>query len=149
MSSLNVIAEWLDDLPEGDGKTIAKVLDSDPMPTDLKTGMEGFIIDSAWIWIAKTGGKVNGFLAASPMHGAVLVWRLVVREDSPLDTLPILLRQFVRDCKKRGYIGVFSYLDPKRKEEKLFMEALHKKNGTVFKKPQFLVAAKFDSLEKW
>jgi len=128
---------------------MVKTLDADPVPADMKIGMEGYILDTAWIWVAKVGDKVNGFLAASPCHGMVLVWRLVLRKESPIDTLPLLLRQFVRDVKKRGFIGLFSYLDPKNEAEKFLMRAIKGMGGEIINKPQFFVAAPLVHLERW
>lgn len=148
MNILEILA-GLEEIPLAKGKTIAKELGSDSVPTDMGIGMEDYILDSNWIWVSKEGDKTTGFLAASPCHGTVLVWRLVVRPDAPLDTLPILLRTFVKDCIKRGYIGIFSYLDPKRDAELFFIKAIKKMGGTLFRDPQVLVAANFKSLEKW
>lgn len=131
------------------GKTMVKTLGSDPVPDDMGIRMDGYILDTEWVWIAKEGEKVNGFLAASPCHGTVLAWRLVVRKGAPLDTLPILLRQFIRDCRKRGFIGLFSYLDPKSDAEKFLMKAIKGMGGAIFKKPQFLVAANLADLGRW
>lgn len=149
MSSLAIISNWLEELPIIASKTMVKTLGTDPVPNDMGIGMKSYILDPEWCWIAKDGERANGFLAASPCHGTVLVWRLVVRERAPLDTLPILLRYFVRDCKKRGYIGLFSYLDPKSVAELFFMKAISLMGGTVFRQPQFLIAADFKSLERW
>lgn len=118
------------------------------IPEDLNAKMEGFDLDPRWVWIARNG-RINAALVASPCHGTVLVWRLVVRKDAPVDTLPLLLRRFVRDCKERGYTGVFSYLDPKRPEELFFMKAIVNMNGVVMKRPQFVAAAQFSALERW
>jgi hypothetical protein len=148
MNILEILA-GLEEIPVEKGKTIAKELGSDPVPTDMGIGMEDYILDSSWVWIAKDGDKTTGFLAASPCHGTVLIWRLVIRPGARLGTMLILLRTFIRDCKNRGYIGIFSYLDPERDAEMSFMKAMRRGGGKVFDQPQFLAAASLSSLERW
>jgi hypothetical protein len=73
----------------------------------------------------------------------------VVRPGAPFDTLPLLLRQFVRDCGARGCSGVFTYMDPKNPTERFLMSAMRGMGGTVFSKPQFVAAASLAALERW
>jgi hypothetical protein len=119
------------------------------LPSDMGIKMENFTLDPDWVWLAKYGDRIDGFLAAAPCHGIAMVVRLVLRPEADSWTLPLLLRQFRNDALARGYNGFFAYMDPKRKEEFFIMKMVVKMGGVVFNSPNFAVCGNFNRMEKW
>lgn len=149
MRTEEIISNWLDLAPPVADKVVVKTLGDDEVPSDMGIRMEGFTLDPEWAWIAKQGAVVNGFLAASPCHGMIIIWRLVVRDGAPKNTVLIVLRKFIKDAKERGCKGLFAYLDPKREAEKALMHMISRSGGTIFKTPQFCAATSLETLGRW
>ena len=68
-------------------------------------------LDMNWVWVACRGEMVVGVLEASPVHGTVMVWRLVMLKDQPFSLLAKLLRAFLREIRERGYDGYMTLVD--------------------------------------
>jgi hypothetical protein len=128
---------------------VRNVEDGDCLPESLYTGFEKMPMDSDWAWIAVKKATINGILIAAPCHGVVFIARLVVRRDAPFETLPLLLRNFFKDAKGRGFSGFITYLDPTRDEESALLRLVRKAGGQQVTTPQVLVAADFNTLGRW
>lgn len=149
MSVQSTVNAWLHERLSIDSATGVRLLRDEPMPTDLGIGMDGYIIDGDWAWIAEKEGRINGFLAAAPCHGIVMVLRFVMRPGSPFETLPLLLRQFVRDCRNRGYIGFFTPLNPDRPAEKALQGMMHKLGAAKIDEFHCTMAVNFDKVLRY
>ena len=149
MTVQSTVNAWLHERLSLDSSTDVRLLKDDPMPSDMGIGMEGYILDGDWAWIASKDARVNGFLAAAPCHGIVMVLRFVVRPGAPFDTLPLLLRKFVRDCRNRGYIGFFTPLNPDRPAEKQLMAMMEKLGAARVDEYQCTMAVNFDKVMRY
>jgi len=99
--------------------------------------------------VAQKKGVFNAVLVAAPCHGIVHVMRFVVREGAPFETLPLLLRQFCRDCQAKGFIGMFVFLDPKRDQERAILSMLERMKCVRVADCHVAVAANFSTLLRW
>lgn len=143
------VTAWLHEHLSIDSATEVRLLCDSPIPDDMGINMEGYIPDGDWAWIAEKEGRINGFLAAAPCHGIVMVLRFVVRAHAPFDTLPLLLRRFVRDCRNRGYIGFFAPLNPDRPHEKKLMQMMMKLGAARIDECQCTMAVNFDKVLRY
>lgn len=87
------------------------------MPQDLGTGFESMPVMKSFCWVAEQDGQIVGILMAAPCHGLIFLVRLRVIKGAPVTTTHLLFRHCMRDAKAMGFVGYFSYIDPKRESE--------------------------------
>lgn len=81
------------------------------IPTELEAAFDILgQLDPDWVWVLDDSGTIKGVLVASPCHGAAMVWRVSLAKDVSNIGLRRLLRRFVRDCKKRGLLGLITFM---------------------------------------
>lgn len=97
-------------------------------------------IDPDWVWVLERDGNIAGILVASPCHGAVLIWRIVVSPGSSQMALGRLLRAFLRDCRKRGVKGYLSFVSLSREPEKRLAAMMEHAGGKVFARDMVMIA---------
>lgn len=103
------------------------MIDLNEIPDALKEGenWELLNLDKDWIWLAKDEDEVVGFLMACNCHGLAIIWRLKMIPGASHWSLGRLLRNFIRDLRKRKILGYVTFLDiVNRKEEKALMRIL-------------------------
>ncbi len=86
-------------------------------------------LDMSWIWVACRGAMVVGVLEASPVHGTVMVWRLVMLKDQPFSLLTKLLRTFLREIRERGYDGYMTLVDTSNTEQAKLYRIIERTGG--------------------
>lgn len=99
--------------------------------------------DPDWVWVEVKDGSIIAALFVAPCHGMVNFIHLKGTATMRL------LRRVVRDCRKRGYQGYYSALDPSRPEEEKLMEIMQKGSAYVYPGLHIVVGGLLADLEKW
>jgi len=102
------------------------MIDLSEIPESLKEGenWELLDLDKEWIWLARDGDEVVGFLMACNCHGLAIIWRVKMIPGHGW-ALGRLLRDFIRDLRKRKILGYVTFLDIiTRSEEQALMRIL-------------------------
>jgi len=86
-------------------------------------------LDMDWIWVACRGEMVVGVLEASPVHGTVMVWRLVMLKGQPFSLLAKLLRTFLREIRQRGYDGYMTLVDTSNATQSKLYKIIERTGG--------------------
>jgi hypothetical protein len=97
--------------------SVRTLREEEPMPQHLGTGFEAMPVMKSFCWVAEQDERIIGMLMAAPCHGLIFLVRLRVAEGAPVTTTALLFRHCMRDAKAMGFIGYFSYIDPKRDAE--------------------------------
>lgn len=91
--------------------------EEEAFPQDLGTGFEAMPVMKSFCWVAEQDSRIVGILMAAPCHGLIFLVRVRVTDGAPIATTALLFRHCMRDAKAMGFVGYFSYIDPKRESE--------------------------------
>jgi hypothetical protein len=107
------------------------------IPPGLDTGFEKLRMMPDWVWIAENYGVPIGALIGAPCHQLAHLVRLCVRDDQHKTIVSgLLLRAFLRDVQKRGYLVYFAWLDPTNEIERRLVGLIRKSGGKQETMPQ-------------
>jgi hypothetical protein len=118
---------------------VRNLLPGEVLPSVVMTGFEQMPVDNDWCWHAIIDDVIVGTLICAPAHGAVVLLRLVVSKDAPVNTFRTLVRTMFRDVHGRGYHGYIALIGPMRPAEGHMMKILRKMGGTQLTEPTVLV----------
>jgi hypothetical protein len=110
------------------------VIDLSAIPEGLKEGESWHLLslDPNWVWLAKDEDEIVGILIAAPCHGLAFIWRIkMLPEASPMALLR-LLRGFIRDIQKRGYLGYMALLNVAERKEEQALARIAFRAGAMF-----------------
>lgn len=96
------------------------------IPEALKEGENWELLDlnEDWMWFARDEGEIVGFLMACNCHGLAMIWRVKMLPRHGW-AFGKMLRDFVRDLRKRKILGYVTFLDiVNRSEEQALMRIM-------------------------
>jgi len=111
------------------------VIDLNAIPDTLKADENWplLTLDPEWIWLAHNEAEeVVGILIAMEGHGLVFIWRIKMLDSAPYWALGQLLRQFIRDLRKRGCLGYITFLDVCNKSAEMALARIASRSGALF-----------------
>jgi len=73
--------------------------------------MEPLQLDCRWAWIALEHEQIVGLLLLAPVHGAVMLVRLVSGARAPVGWVKAVLTKASKDVLGRGYQIVYGYFN--------------------------------------
>lgn len=120
--------------------------DGEDYPDSLAMGFFGPSLQRDWCWLAENDHEALGGLMCSPMHGALLMLRVSVRNGAPRTTLRALLRTAVKVSKKRGLNGYVSLLDPTTEVGRSLFGIVRNVGGVQWPGPLIMVWGRFEGI---
>lgn len=94
-------------------------------------GLEPLELDPEWGWVAEAGGVVVGVLLLAPVHGSVMLVRLVGAENAPRIWFKKVLTLASKDVLARGYKVAFCHFNLEQPQEARLAKIImgHGKSG--------------------
>lgn len=112
----------------------SRLLEPDELlPAEL---LSGFIFASAfdpdWVWVIEVEGEgIVACCIASPLHGAVALWRVASLPTAPTMWFRTLLRTLFEDCRARGFTKYFTMLEADHDNEVKLARIAERQGATV------------------
>lgn len=96
------------------------MIDLKSIPDALKEGesWQMLDLDLDWVWAAyDREDRMVGLLIAAPCHGLAMIWRVRMLPSAAPTALLSMFRKFIKDIRRRGFLGYMVGLDLTRPEE--------------------------------
>lgn len=119
------------------------------MPQHLNTGFEQMAVMNDFVWVAEQDGKIVGALMAAPCHGLIFFVRVRAEKGASSMVVPLLFRKCVKDCKERGFVGYFTFIDPSLEAERKFIPICQKAGGTQIMSLQVGLVGKLEEAARY
>ena len=111
------------------------MIDVKAIPDELKQGEAWPMLDldPDWVWIVRDSeDNPCGILIAAPCHGLVFIWRIKILPAAPGWALGRLLRNFIRDLRRRGCLGYMAMLDVLNRPAEMALARIAFRAGASF-----------------
>lgn len=101
------------------------------MPAELMSGLEVFYIVEEWQWVVEYEGKIVAQILTAPLHGLLLLLRMISLPEAPPLWLVLALRRILADAKARGLFGYLILLEDVRPNEVKMMRLAQRGGGML------------------
>jgi len=98
---------------------------------DDLVGWEKFSLDPEWTWIACDGESICGLLICGYAYPFLLLLRIAATPTAPPLTTLLLLRQAMREARRRGLAGYLTFLSDSAAAEGQLMRIVSRAGGKV------------------
>jgi hypothetical protein len=106
-------------------------LPGEPIPEELMAGLEYFQIVESWQWLVLHQDKIVAQILTAPMHGVLLLLRMMSLPEAPHGWLVLALRRIMADAKAKGLFGAVVLLDDRRPQEVKMMRIAQRSGGML------------------
>lgn len=101
------------------------------VPTELMAGFEALKIDPEWQWVLVVDGKVEAQMLCAPMHGLLVILRVVAFKEAPRSWLVKFLRRVMEEAKGLGLLGYVTFLSDLNPQERKLMKIIQHSGGLL------------------
>ena len=119
------------------------------IPEGFNTGYEKMPVQGDWIWVAEKDGIATGVLMVAPCHGLIYLMRLCVKKGSPTIVAFLLLRECMRETRRRGFKGFFTHIDPTGEIDRRILQTCRKSGGVQMLIPQVMLVGSIERAARY
>lgn len=94
-------------------------------------GWEQLPLDPEWTWVSENSHGINGLLIAGYCFPFLLLLRIAVTSTAPPSTPLVLLRQALREARRRGLVGYLTFLEDSAAAEGKLMRIVQRADGEM------------------
>jgi len=94
-------------------------------------GWENLTLDPEWTWISENGSGITGLLICGYCFPFLLILRIAATPTASPATPLLLLRQAMRDARRRGLVGYLTFLSDSAAAEGALMRIVQRADGQI------------------
>ncbi|PWT72280.1 MAG: hypothetical protein C5B60_09775 [Chloroflexi bacterium] len=101
------------------------------VPPELMVGLEAYQIVEDWQWLVFHEGRIVAQVLTAPMHGVLLLLRMMSLPEAPPTWLVLALRRIMADARARGLFGCAILLSDNKPNEVKLMRITQRAGGVM------------------